>query len=118
MGRRSQSGTLIASAVLLACLALTGQPRAHTGRSSAVVPATQTKSIFGQDLTALIARVHWILITDTGRAGHSQLGLNPAIADTVLIGRASSGAAIAIESNRAGLYSNKPWMRTSRAWAS
>ncbi len=118
MGRRSQSGTLIASAVLLACLALTGQPGAHTGRSSPVVPATQTKSIFGQDLTGLIARVHWILITDTGRADRSPLGLDAAIAGAVLLDRASSGAANAVDSKLPGLYSNTPWMRTSRAWAS
>jgi len=118
MGRSSQSGTLIASAVLLACLALTGQSRAQVGRSPAVVPATQTKSIFGQDLTGLIARVHWILITDTGRAERSPLGLDASIAGTVIIDRASSGAACASEPYRLGLDSNKPWMRTSRAWAS
>jgi hypothetical protein len=118
MGRRSQSGTLIASAVLLAYLALTGQPRAQFGHSSAVAPATQTKSIFGQDLTGLIARVHWILITDTGRAGSSPLNLDAAIANTPTPDRASASAAFAIDFFRPGLYSNKPWMSTSRAWAS
>jgi hypothetical protein len=118
MGRRTQSGTLIASACLLACLALTGQSRAQAGRSSAVVPATQTKSIFGQDFTGLIARVHWILITETGRGIRSPLSIDAAIAGPFILERASSGAAIAIESDRPGPYSNRPWMRTSRAWAS
>jgi hypothetical protein len=118
MRRGSQSGTLIASAVLLACLALTGQPRAQAGRSSVVVAAPQTKSIFGQDLAGLIARVHWILITDTVRAVRSPLSLDAAIASTVIPDRASASAAYAIDFLRPGLYSGKPWMRTSRAWAS
>ena len=118
MGRRNQSGTLIASAVLLACLALTGQSPAHTGRSAAVAPATQSKSIFGQDLSGLIARVHWILITDTGRADRSLLSLQAPIASKVVMVAAPSSAAVAVESYQPGIDSNKPWMRTSRAWAS
>jgi hypothetical protein len=117
MGRKSQFGTLIASAVLLACLALTGQSRAQMARSSAAVlpSATQNKSTFGLNL---ITRVQRILIADSARSAHSLLVLQAAIAATGAVEQPPIHATVLLAANHPGLHANRHWMRTSRAWAS
>jgi len=114
MLRRSQSRTLIASAVLLACLALTGQSRAQMSRTGTTVsPASQNKSI-----TTLLARAQRILIADSARGQHSLLNLQAATPSAAFIDPTPTHITAALPTEHPGLWANKPWQRTSRAFAS
>jgi hypothetical protein len=114
MLRRSQSRTLIASAVLLACLALTGQSRAQTSRTAPNAPlASPAKSSFSQ---SLIARAQRILIAHSARDQHTLLNLQAATLTAAFIDQAPTSTALSQE--HPGLYANHPWQRTSRAFAS
>ena len=116
MLRRSQSRTLIASAVLLACLALTGQSRAQASRTfAAVAPSSQNKSTFSKNL---IARAQRILIAHSARAQHGLLNLQAVTPSAALLDHALTYTSAALPAEHPGLFANHPWQRTSRAFAS
>jgi len=116
MLRRSQSRTLIASAVLLACLALTGQSRAQMSRTGAPATlASQGKSSFSQ---SIIARAQRILIAHAARGQHTLLTLQAATLSAAFIDHAPTHPAAALPIEHPGLYANDPWRRTSRPFAS
>lgn len=116
MLRRSQSRTLIASAVLLACLALTGQSRAQMSRSATAAPlASSSRSAFSKNL---IARAQRILIAHSARAQHGLLNLQAATPSAALLDHALTDVSAALPAEHPGLYANHPWQRTSRAFAS
>jgi hypothetical protein len=120
MLRRSQSRTLIASAVLLACLALTGQSRAQNraqmSRTAPNAPlAGPAKSVFSQ---SLLARAQRILIAHSARGQHSLLRLPSATLTAAFIDPTPTPTAVVIPSDTPGIWANKPWQRTSRAFAS
>lgn len=116
MLRRSQSRTLIASAVLLACLTLTGQTRAQMSRTGTMVPiASASKAGFSQ---GIIARAQRILIAHSARTQHTLLRLPAATLPTALIAPTAATNLTALPPGTPGLWANKPWQRTSRAFAS
>ena len=116
MLRRSQSKTLIASAVLLACLALTGQSRAQMSRTGTTAsPASHSKSNFSQ---SLIARAQRILIAHSARDQHTLLNLHAATLSAAIIEHAPTPTATALPHEHPGLATNQHWQRTSRAFAS
>lgn len=116
MLRRSQSKTLIASAVLLACLALTGQSRAQMSRTGTTAAlASPAKSSFSQ---SLLARAQRILIADSARGQHSLLGLPAATLTAAFIDPTPTPSTAALPTEHPSLWTNHSWQRTSRAFAS
>ncbi len=115
MLRRSQSRTLIASAVLLACLALTGQSRAQSSRTGTTAAPLTSKSIFSQ---GLIARAQRILIAHSARGQHGLPNLQAATLSAAILDHTPTYTALALPTEHPGLHANDPWQSTSRAFAS
>jgi hypothetical protein len=120
---RNQSRSLVASAVLLACLALAAQSHARAILTAAATPGTRHHQAFPRDLTALVARAQRLLTTGPAPVSRSlfKATLHPA---TALAATPAETAGLRASTSQT-LFQASPapatnarWMRTSRAWAS
>ena len=120
----NQPRSLVASAVLLACLALAAQSHARAVLASTPIPGARPQQAFAHDLTALVARAQRLLTTGPAPVSRSLFKAtldHPATTATAAeagIAHLSISGAQPVFHAASSLSKNARWMRTSRAWAS